>query len=92
MKYYFSVLFLFFFICSFSQKLTNSFVEKAKFSNKQVVWYEYDYWLDGSKLSDAKNKNKFNDILLQSAHPKKHKSGWYNAGRYKLPVKPGQWI
>ena len=66
MKYFFSVLFFAFFMSAFSQTLTTSFIAKAKYSNKQVVWYEYDYWLDGSKLSDAKNKNRFNDILFKN--------------------------
>ena len=65
MKYFFSVLFLAVAISGFAQTTNTSFVTKAKHSNKQVVWYEYDYWLDGSKLSDAKNKNKFNDILFK---------------------------
>jgi hypothetical protein len=74
MKYFFSVLFLAFFISAFSQTLTTSFIAKAKYSNKQVVWYEYDYWLDGSKLSDTKNKNKFNDILFKKVGNKYYKA------------------
>ena len=54
MKYFFSILLIFAFLQIFSQTPSNSFVTKAKYSNKQVVWYEYDYWLDGSKLNDPK--------------------------------------
>ena len=74
MKYFLSVVLLFIFSTSFSQTLSTSFVAKAKYSNKQVVWYEYDYWLDGSKLSDAKNKNKFNDILFKKVGNKYYKA------------------
>ena len=64
MKYFFAFLFLSSFSNSFSQTLTSSFVAKAKYSNKQVVWYEYDHWLDGSKLSEAKNADKFAFIYI----------------------------
>lgn len=51
-----------------------SFTAKARYSNKQVVWYEYPYWLDGTLLSDAKNSNKFNDILFKKAGNKYYKA------------------
>jgi hypothetical protein len=74
MKYFFSIVLLFIFSTSFSQTLSTSFVAKAKYSNKQVVWYEYEYWLDGSKLSNEKNKNKFNDILFKKVGNKYYKA------------------
>lgn len=79
MKYLF--LFGLAFICVNSFSQTGSFVTKAKYSNKQVVWYEYDYWLDGTRLSDAKNKDRFNDVLFKKLANKYYKAqveGAYN--------------
>ncbi|ANE52454.1 right-handed parallel beta-helix repeat-containing protein [Flavisolibacter tropicus] len=55
-------------------ELPTSFTEKAKYSNKQVTWYEYAYWLDGTLLSDPKNKDKFNDILFKKVGNKNYKA------------------
>lgn len=54
--------------------LGTSFTTKAKFTNKQVVWYEYPYWLDGSYLGDPKNKDKFNDILFKKVGNRYYKA------------------
>jgi hypothetical protein len=51
-----------------------SFSAKAKHTNKQVVWYEYPYWLDGSYLGDPKNKDKFNDILFKKVGTQYYKA------------------
>jgi hypothetical protein len=51
-----------------------SFTTKAKYTNKLVTWYEYPYWLDGSNLGDAKNKDKFNDILFKRVGNKYYKA------------------
>lgn len=51
-----------------------SFTTKAKYTNKQVVWYEYPYWLDGSSLRDPKNKDKFNDILFKQVGNRYYKA------------------
>jgi hypothetical protein len=81
MKYLFQIILLLSSTFSFSQTLSTSFVAKAKYSNKQVVWYEYEYWLDGSKLSDRNNSDKFNDILFKRVGNKYYRAqveGAYN--------------
>src|SRR5687767_8514043 len=74
MRYFLAILLIFSHSSSISQNAPSSFVSKAKYSNKQVVWYEYEYWLDGSKLSDAKNKNRFNDILFKKVGNKYYRA------------------
>lgn len=67
---------------SLAQKESSSFTAKAKYSNKQVVWYEYAYWLDGTLLGDKKNNDKFNDILFKKVGNKYYKAqieGAFNA-------------
>ncbi|CAN5919411.1 hypothetical protein BH24BAC1_BH24BAC1_35550 [soil metagenome] len=69
-------------VVSAPSELPTSFVAKAKHSNKQVVWYEYPFWLDGTLLSDPKNKDKFNDILYKRVGSKYYKAqveGAFNA-------------
>jgi hypothetical protein len=81
MRYFLAIVFLITCSGAISQSTGSSFISKAKYTNKQVVWYEYDYWLDGSKLSDAKNKNNFNDVLFKKVGNKYYKAqveGAYN--------------
>lgn len=63
------------------------FSAKAKYSNKQVTWYEYPYWLDGSLLSSPKNKDKFNDILFKKVGNRYYKAqveGFFNVEDWGL--------
>lgn len=52
----------------------SAFYTKARYTNKLVMWYEYPFWLDGSKLSDPKNKDKFNDILFKKVGDRYYKA------------------
>ncbi|HVG17265.1 MAG TPA: hypothetical protein VM935_19995 [Chitinophagaceae bacterium] len=57
-----------------AQVPSTTITTKAKYTNKQVTWYEYDYWLDGSLLSANKNADKFNDILFKKIGNKYYKA------------------